>query len=155
LSAGLKKFIGDLKAADRAGHGELPVQDFLAGVSKIKPTDEAALNHRGSVKVIGARAGLGTTANDGQAPLEFQAVFAYRQTFFRVPQHIRSQYVIAGDVVTLNYDAAGALQFGEAVPLVGIPFYRTLEHAVITPDKLLFFWQGNSSPEADRCYVSG
>ena len=154
ISPGLLKLLHEFQAADRTGGTVLPVQDFIVGVSDIAAADQAALAHRGLVTATKTGANEGSVRNDGQALIEFQGIFARRQTFFRVPQHIRAHYRAAANEVTLYYESGGALQLGEALPLIGIPVYRTVHHVVISPDKLLFYWGDGSSEEPDRCYVT-
>lgn len=155
ISQGLQKLIKEFHASDKAGHGALSVQDFLVGVSDIPSKDENALDRRGPVKVAGSGIGSGSIDNDGQAPLEFAGIFAGKQTYFRVPEHIRARYVSAGDALMLYYEAGQALQVGEALPLVNLPVYRTVNHVRVTGDKLLFFWGDNKGQDPDRCYVAG
>ena len=80
-------------------------------------------------------------------------MFARKQTFFKVPQRIEAQYRVSKGTLTLAYKEGAAIALGEAVPVVGIPVYRRINHVVITPDRLLFFWDSNSGTEPDRCYV--
>ncbi len=155
ISPGLEKLVRDFQTADRAGRDALSVQDFLVGVTNIPASDEAALNRRGPVEAAKTGAGTGSIANNGRIQLEFQGIFARKQTFFKVPPNIKARYVTSADKVTLYYDSAGAIQVGEAVPLIDVPFYRTINHVIVSGDKLLFFWGSNTGPEADRCYVPG
>jgi len=153
LGPGLRKLIQEFHGADQAGSAELSVQDFLAGVTKIKPDDQVSLDHRGIVRVARTAMGQGSVRNEGKSELQFDALFAGRQTFFRIPQSLKARYVAQPNSVTLFYDADNALHLGEAIPLVGIPVFRTVNHVAITADKLLFFWGDNSSDQPDRCYV--
>jgi hypothetical protein len=153
ISPGLKKLIGEIRLVDRAGHRSLSVRDFLVGVTGIHSPDEAALDRRGPVELASTSAGVGSIANEGRAALEFEGIFANRRTLFRVPQHIKARYVEGADSVTLYYDAGDALQVGEALPLVNIPVFRTINHVLVMNDKLLFFWGDNSGSQPDRCYV--
>ena len=154
ISSGLQKLIKEFRTSDKAGRGALSVQDFLVGVSEIPSSDESALDRRGTVKVAGSGTGSGSIANDGLAPLEFAGIFAGRQTYFRVPEHIRARYVSSGDALMLYYEAGQAIQVGEALPLLNVPVYRTINHVRVTGDKLLFFWGDNTSADPDRCYVA-
>lgn len=153
IAPGLQKLIREFQSADHNGTAALAVEDFLVGVTKIPPPDRADLDRRGSVKVAKTGPSEGSVNNDGQAQLQFEGIFASRQTFFRVPQHIQSRFHLAADKLTLYYDAAHALQLGEALPFVGIPVFLTVNHVVITPDRLYFFWGSNSGDDPDRCYV--
>jgi len=153
LGPGLRKLIQDFRGADQAGSAELSVQDFLAGVTKIRPDDQASLDHRGIVRVARTAAGQGSVRNDGKSQFQFDALFAGRQTYFRIPQSLKARYVVKPDSVLLFYDADNALHLGEAIPFVGLPIFRTVNHVAIRADRLLFFWGDNSGDEADRCYV--
>ena len=80
-------------------------------------------------------------------------MLARTRTFFKVPQQIRARYHASKGTLTLAYDEAGAIELGEAAPLVGIPVSRRINHVVVAPDRLLFFWGSNAGDEPDRCYV--
>lgn len=153
ITPGLQKLIHEFQDAERTGSGALSVEDFLVGVTDIAPQDRADLDRRGAVKVAKTGPSEGSVANDGQKQLQFEGIFASRQTFFRVPQHIQSRFHTAPDKLTLYYEASHALQLGEALPLIGIPVFLTVNHVVITPNRLYFFWGSNSSDEPDRCYI--
>jgi hypothetical protein len=108
---------------------------------------------RGPSQILPKGAGVGDLASDGPQALQFEGVFARKRTFFKVPQRIRARYRVSKGTLTLAYEEGGAIELGEAVPLVDIPVYRRINHVVVTPDRLLFFWGSNSDGEADRCYV--
>jgi hypothetical protein len=153
IAPGLQKLVDEFHDAGRTGNANLSVRDFLAGVTEIPAADRAALDRRGSVKVASASPDSGSFSSDGQTQLQFEGIFARRQTFFRVPLHIHARYVTKAGGVTLYYDPSAAIELGEAIPLVGIPIFRTINHVSITRDRLLFFWDSNASDDADRCYV--
>jgi hypothetical protein len=151
IGPGLKKLIQDFQTADKSGTAQFPVQDFLVGVTAIKQADQAALDHRGAVKASRTAPGQGAVHNTGQAWLEFDALFAGEQTYFKVPQAINSHYLSKPNSVVLFYDSGNALHLGESI--LGITLYHRVNHVAIFADKLLFFWDDNSSDEPDRCYV--
>ena len=153
IAPGLQKLIREFQSADHSGVAALSVEDFLVGVTQIAPPDRADLDRRGSVKVAKTGPSEGSVNNDGQKQLQFEGIFASRQTFFRVPQHIQSRFHLAADKLTLSYDSEHALQLGEAIPFVGIPVFLTVNHVVVTRDRLYFFWGSNSGDDPDRCYV--
>jgi hypothetical protein len=153
IAPGLQKLIHEFQDAERTGAAALSVEDFLVGVTDIAAQDRADLDRRGAVKVAKTGPSEGSVANDGQKQLQFEGLFAGRQTFFRVPQHIQSRFHTAPDKLTLYYEPSHALQLGEALPLIGIPVFLTVNHVVITPNRLFFFWGSNSSDQPDRCYI--
>ncbi|HEY2013238.1 MAG TPA: hypothetical protein VGH38_07025 [Bryobacteraceae bacterium] len=153
IGAGLRKLVREFGEARPGQTGSAAVQDFLIGVSGIPSASQAALVQRGPTHILAKAAGEGDLASDGPQALQFEGVFARTRTFFRVPQQIRAQYRASGRTLTIAYKEGAAIELGEAVPLVGVPVYRRINHVVITPDRLLFFWGSNASDEPDRCYV--
>lgn len=153
ISPGLAKLIGEFSRATPKHNAQAPVEDFLVGVSGISPPARAALARRHPTRILAARAGEGDLANDGAAPLQFDGIFAARQTLFKIPEHVRAHYRADQGKLTLAYAEGAAIELGENVPLVQIPVYHRINHVVIMPEKLLFYWDDNSDGEADRCYV--
>ena len=155
IGGGLRKLIREFAAATPGQVKAAPVQDFLVGVSGISADAEHALLARGPSRISAKGAAEGDLASDGPQQLQFEGIFAGRQTFFRVPQTIRAQYHVSQGTLTIAYKAGNAIQLGEAVPLVKIPVFRSINHVVVAPDRLLFFWGDNADGEPDRCYVPG
>jgi hypothetical protein len=153
IGFGLKRLIREFAEATPGRLNTAAVEDFLVGVSGIPATSHAALMQRPPVHILPKRAGEGDLASDGSRELQFEGVFAQKRTFFKVPEKIRAHFRASKGTLTLAYEEGGAIQLGEAVPLVDIPVYRRINHVVIAPDRLLFFWGSNSDGEPDRCYV--
>ncbi|MGC8536895.1 MAG: hypothetical protein ACP5QR_15420 [Rhizomicrobium sp.] len=155
ISAGLKKLIDEFSQVAPGHSGEATVQDFLVGVSKIPPKAMAALARRAPAIITADGPGEGSVAETGATKLQFSGIFARNETYFRVPQHIEGHYRVTKNKLTLYYKHGGALELGEAIPLIGIPVFRRVNHVEITPDRLLFFWGDNAHGTPDRCYVVG
>ena len=153
ISAGLRKLIREFADAKPGQPSTASVEDFLVGVSGIPSLSQSALVNRGPVRILPSGSGSGDLASDGPQPLQFEGVFAHRRTLFKVPQRIRAGYRTANGALTIAYKEGAAIALGEAVPLVDIPVYRRINHVIVSPDRLLFFWDSNSGPEPDRCYV--
>jgi hypothetical protein len=153
ISPGLAKLIGEFSRAIPRHDAQAPVEDFLVGVSEISPAAKAALARRHPTRVVAVRAGEGDLVNEGAAPLQFDGIFAGRQTLFKIPQRVRAHYRATPGRLTLAYAEGAAIELGETVPLVGISIYHRINHVVVMPEKLLFYWDNNSDGEADRCYV--
>ncbi|HEY4112675.1 MAG TPA: hypothetical protein VGM17_01325 [Rhizomicrobium sp.] len=153
ISAGLAKLIVEFSRAMPRRDAQAPVEDFLVGVSGISPSAKAALARRHPTQIVAARAGEGDLTNEGAAPLQFDGIFAGRQTLFKIPQRVRAHYRVDAGKLTIAYAYGAAIELGERVPLVGIPVYHRINHLVVAPDRLLFYWDSNADGEADRCYV--
>ncbi len=152
LGPGLVKLLDGFHRADETGQASLKTEDFLAGVTQIAEPNRQALDRRSLVRVVRQAPQKGTIESEGPVALEFKGQFAGKERYFRVPAHIRARYAIGANSVTLSYQEGDAIQLGEAIPLVEVPFFRTIDHVVIARDTLLFFWTGNSGTTADRCY---
>ena len=134
---------------------QAPVEDFLAGVTGISAAAKADLQGREPTRIQATRPGEGDLVNRGRAPLQFDGIFAGRHTLFKIPQTVRAHYRVTQGTLTLAYAEGAAIQLGEDVPLVNIPIYHRINHVVVAPQKLLFYWDSNADGEADRCYVPG
>lgn len=155
ISAGLRKLIDEFAQVSPGHAGKAPVEDFLVGVTQIPPGAESALRRRPPADITARAPGEGSVSDIGTSMLQFSGIFARNKTFFRVPQHIEGQYRVTHDKLTLYYKHGGALELGEAIPLLGIPVFRHVNHIEITPDRLLFYWGDNAHGAPDRCYVVG
>ena len=155
ISGGLKKLISKFARVEPGHTGKATVQDFLVGVSKIPPQAMAALAQRAPAVITAHGAGKGSVADWGTTKLQFSGIFARHKSFFRVPQYIHGHYRVAHGMLTLYYNPGGALALGEPIPLIGIPFFRHINHVEITATRILFFWGTNVHGSPDRCYVAG
>lgn len=154
ISAGLTKLITEFGRAMPRRAAQAPVEDFLAGVTGISASAKADLAKREPTRIQAARPGEGDLVNRGQVPLQFDGIFAARHTLFKIPQTVRAHYRVVHGALTLAYADGAAIELGEDVPLVNIPIYHRINHVVVAPQKLLFYWDSNADGEADRCYVS-
>ncbi len=155
ISAGLEKLIDEFSQVAPGHSGEATVQDFLVGVSKIPPKAVAALTRRAPAIITAYGPGEGSVAETGTTRLQFSGIFARHKSFFRVPEYIHGHYRVAHGLLTLYYNPGGALALGEPIPLIGIPFFRHINHVEITATRILFFWGTNTHGSPDRCYVAG
>jgi hypothetical protein len=155
ISAGLTKLIDDFASVTPQHQGSATVRDFLVGVSKIPPKAMAALTQRAPAVITAHGDGVGSVAEAGATKLQFTGIFARHKTFFRVPEQIHGHYRVAHGMLTLYYNPGGAMALGEAIPIIGIPFFRHINHVEITPTRILFFWGTNAHGTADRCYLVG
>ena len=154
ISPGLAKLIQEFGQAMPHRSAQAPVEDFLAGVTGISATAKADLARRDPTRIQAARPGEGDLVNRGQVPLQFDGIFAARHTLFKIPQTVRAHYRVAHGALTLAYADGAAIELGEDVPLVNIPVYHRINHVVVAPQKLLFYWDSNAGGDADRCYIS-
>ena len=154
ISAGLKKLISEFARVAPGHTGKATVQDFLVGVSKIPPQAMAALTQRAPAVITAHGKGVGSVADQGATRLQFSGIFARHKSFFRVPEYIHGHYRVAHGMLTLYYNPGGALALGEPIPLLGIPFFRHINHVEITARRILFFWGTNAHGRPDRCYVA-
>ena len=147
----IAKFLGEVAAAQVAGQGKLPLMDVLFGVTGIDAHDQKALDRRDPVAVTRRDAGGGDYANQGPKTITVEGIFAEQETFFRIPREVRGRYTIGADGgVTLAYDPEATVELGERH--LGIRFFATIHHTVITRDGLAFFLDDNTGPDPDRCY---
>lgn len=153
ISPGLSKLIQEFGQATPHRSAQAPVEDFLVGVTGISASAKADLDGREPTRILAASSGEGDLVNRGQVPLQFDGIFAGRHTLFKIPQTVRAHYRVAHGTLTIAYADGAAIQLGEDVPLVNIPIYHRINHVVVAPQKLLFYWDSNADGEADRCYV--
>ena len=157
----IAKFLDEVKAAQAAGQGTLPLMDVLFGVTQISPDDLKALGRREAVKVTKRAESGGDYSNRGPKKITVAGIFAAQETFFRIPKLVAGTYVLTPssgstpsdgrlDGVTLNYDPAHTVELGESV--MGMHFFKPIHHTVITRDGLAFFLDTNAGPDPDRCY---
>jgi len=151
----IAKFLDEVKAAQAAGQGTLPLMDVLFGVTAINATDQQALDKREPVKVTKRAEAGGDYSNHGPKKITVEGIFAAEQTFFRIPKLVTGRYTLslkggALDGVTLNYDPAHTVQLGASV--MGMRFFKPIHHTVITRAGLAFFLDTNAGPDPDRCY---
>jgi hypothetical protein len=147
----ITKFLNEVAAAQAAGQGSLPLMDVLFGVTEIDAHDQKALNRRTPVQVTKRDAQGGDYANDGPKTITVTGIFAGKETFFRIPKQVRGHYTRGADgSVTLVYDPDATVELGERV--LGVRFFASIHHSVITQDGLAFFLDTNTGPDPDRCY---
>jgi len=147
----IAKFLSEVAAAQAAGQGTLPLMDVLFGVTGIDAHDQKALDRRDPVLVTRRDAGGGDYANQGPKTITVEGIFAGKETFFRIPKQVRGRYTLGADGgVTLAYDPEATVELGERH--LGIRFFATIHHTVITRDGLAFFLDDNAGPDPDRCY---
>lgn len=154
ISPGLSKLIVEFGRAMPHRVGQAPVEDFLAGVTGISASAKAGLEKRQPTRIQAIHPGEGNLIEQGTMPLQFDGTFAGRHTLFKIPQTVRAHYRVARGELTLAYADGAAIELGEDVPLVNIPIYHRINHVVVAPQKLLFYWDSNADGEADRCYVA-
>src|SRR6185369_5841392 len=92
----------------------------------------------------------GSFTNRGPKHLHIDGVFAGRATFFDIPKMVAGTYAVTADSVTLTYDPAHAVRVGET--FLGVRFSKTINHSVVTRQRLDYYFDSNSSGPPDRCY---
>jgi hypothetical protein len=148
-------FLDEVKAAQAAGQGTLPLMDVLFGVTEINADDMQALGRRDTVQVVKHAEDGGAYTNRGPKKITVTGLFAAEETFFRIPKLVAGNYTLkidsgSLDGVTLNYDPAHTVELGARV--MGLRFFKPIHHTVITRDGLAFFLDTNAGPDPDRCY---
>jgi len=151
----IAKFLDEVKAAQAAGQGTLPLMDVLFGVTAISADDRKALDLREPVQVTKRSEGGGDYSNRGPKKITVEGIFAAETTLFRIPKRVLGRYTLTLkgstlDGVTLNYDPAHTVELGAIV--MGMRFFKPIHHTVITRDGLAFFLDTNAGPDPDRCY---
>ena len=152
----IAKFLDEVKAAQTAGQGTLPLMDVLFGVTEISADDQKALDRRGAVQVTKRDESGGDYLNRGPKKITVTGIFATEETFFRIPKLVAGRYALkigaAGslDGVTLNYDPAHTVELGASV--MGMHFFKPIHHTVISREGLAFYLDTNTGPDPDRCY---
>ena len=147
----IAKFLDEVKVAQAAGQGSLPLMDALFGVTDINAEDQQALAQRKLVVLSPRDASGGDFVNLGPKKITVEGVFAEQETYFRMPAKVAGRYTIGADgSVTLHYDPKYAVDLGE--PHVGLRFFKPTHHTVITRDGVAFFLDDNTGPDPDRCY---
>ena len=150
IGASIDRFLGEVRAAQAAGQGGLPINDVLFGVTEISEADQRDLAKRAPVQLTRQDADGGDYVNRGARRITVEGVFAGRDTLFRIPELVLGRYALDERGVTLIYDPAHTVEVGERV--LGIRFFKDMHHTVITQDKLSFFFDTNDGGEPDRCY---
>ena len=150
IGASIDRFLGEVRAAQAAGQGGLPINDVLFGVTEISEADQRDLAKRAPVQLTRQDADGGDYANRGARRITVEGVFAGRDTLFRIPKLVLGRYALDERGVTLIYDPDHTVEVGERV--LGIRFFKDMHHTVITQDKLSFFFDTNDGDEPDRCY---
>ena len=150
IGPSIGKFLDEVGAAQLAGQGTLPIGDVLFGVTEIDAVDRKALAKRDLVEVTKRDTGGGDYESRGPKRITVEGIFAERDTIFRIPKLVLGRYVLSEEGVTLIYDPAHTIQVGESV--LGVKFFRTMNHTVITKAKLSFFFDANDGDIPDRCY---
>lgn len=151
IAGGIENFLRRVGNAQGAGSGSLTLNEVLIGVSGIPPEDQRALAARGPVRLTKRRDTGGDFENSGPQDIQFQGVFAATATFFNVPRTVKGAYRWSPQEATFFYDPAHAIELGERI--LGIPMFRRLDHSVVSPNQLSFYFSGNAGGEADRCYI--
>lgn len=150
IGASIDKFLGGVSVAQAAGQGRLPITDVLFGVTEISEAHQQDLAKRELVQLKKRDAAGGDYVNRGAGRITVEGVFAERGTLFRIPSLVMGRYVLGEEGVTLLYDPAHTVEVGERV--LGIRFFKAMNHTVITKTKLSFFFEDNDGGEPDRCY---
>lgn len=151
IGASIDRFLGEVGAAQMAGEGQMPIEDVLFGVTEVSVADQQDLAEREAVQLTKDNAGGGTYVSRGPRRITVEGVFAGRDTVFRIPKLVTGRYAISDQGVTLIYDRAHTVEVGERV--LGIKFFRDMNHTIVTEAGLSFFFDSNTGDEADRCYV--
>ncbi len=151
----IAKFLDELKAAQAAGQGTLPLMDVFFGVTQISADDLRDLAARAAVQIAKRDESGGDYVNRGPKKITVEGLFAGDPTFFRIPKVVAGRYSLTlhGDTldgVTLNYDPAHSVELGAKV--MGMRFFKPIHHSVITRDGVAFFLDTNAGPDPDRCY---
>jgi hypothetical protein len=151
IGPSIDRFLGEINAVQAAGQGALPFGDVLFGITGIDAHDQQAIADRPQVQMTRQQ---GTPGGDyqsrGPKRLTVEGVFAGRDTIFRVPKLVIGRYALSGDGVTLIYDPAHTIQVGESI--LGVKFFKTVNHTVITRTRLSYFFDTNDGDIPDRCY---
>lgn len=150
IAPSIDRFLDRVAAAQAAGQGSLPIGDVLFGVTEIGADDQKDLDGREAVQLRAVNQDGGTYVNRGPGRITVEGVFAGRDTLFRIPAFVSGRYVLGDRTVTLIYDPASTVEVGES--LIGIGFYRDMNHTLVTGDRLSFFFGSNNGDEPDRCY---
>ena len=150
IGPSIDKFLSEVGAAQAAGQGMLPFGDVLFGITEIDAHDREALAKRAQVQVTKRDTGGGDYESRGPKRITVEGLFAERDTLFRIPKLVTGRYALSEQGVTLFYDPAHTIQVGESV--LGVKFFKTMNHTVITRTKLSFFFDSNDGDDPDRCY---
>ena len=151
IGPSIEKFLGEVHAAQATGQGALPFGDVLFGITGIDAHDQQSIANRAAVQVTKRDANGGDYESQGPKRITVEGVFAGRNTIFRVPQLVLGRYALSAGGVTLIYDPAHTFQVGESI--LGVRFFKTMNHTVITPTKLSYFFDANDGDIPDRCYL--
>jgi hypothetical protein len=151
IGSEIAKFLDEVKVAQAAGQGSLPLMDVLFGITGIDAEDQKEIDGRPTVHLTPRGAGGGDFATDGPEEITVEGIFADKVTYFRMPPKVRGRYTIGPDGdITLTYDPKHAVELGE--PHMGMAFFARTNHTVISRDGLAFFLGDNAGPDPDRCY---
>jgi hypothetical protein len=150
IGPSIEKFLSEIDEAQAAGHGTLPFGDVLFGITGIDAHDQEALAKRAQVQVTKRDSSGGDYESRGPKRITVEGVFAGRDTLFRIPKLVLGRYMLSEEGVTLIYDPAHTIQVGESI--LGVKFFKTMNHTVITRAKLSYFFDSNDGDDPDRCY---
>jgi hypothetical protein len=150
IGPSIEKFLGEVHAAQAAGAGALPFGDVLFGITGIDAHDQQSIANRGPVEVTKRDANGGDYESRGPKRMTVEGVFAERNTLFRIPKLVLGRYALSDEGVILIYDPAHTIEVGESI--LGVKFFKTVNHTVITRTQLSYFFDANAGDIPDRCY---
>lgn len=150
IESSIEKFLDEVDSAQAAGQGALPFGDVLFGITEIDANDQQAIGERAPVQMTKRDPNGGDYESRGPKRITVEGVFAKRDTLFRIPKLVLGRYALSDQGVTLIYDPAHTIEVGERV--LGIRFFKTVNHTVITRTKLSYFFDSNDGDDPDRCY---
>ena len=150
VSVAAGQFIETVGNLQRQGSGTLPIGAALFGFQGISDANQQALAQRPPVQVTKQSDQGGSFANRGPKHLHIDGVFAGRATFFDIPKAVAGSYAVTAESVTLTYDPAHAVKVGET--FLGVKFSKTINHSVVTRQRLDYYFDSNASGPPDRCY---
>lgn len=150
IEPAIDKLLGEIDAVQAAGEGALPFGDVLFGITGIDAHDRQAIANREPVQVTKRGAATGDYESRGPKRITVEGVFAERDTIFRIPKLVTGRYALSEQGVTLIYDPAHTIEVGESI--LGVRFFKTVNHTVVTRTKLSYFFDANDGDVPDRCY---
>ena len=150
MAASIDKFIDEVHQLQLAGQGSLPVADALFGFEKISADGLRDLNARQPIQVTRRDEDNGIFRNVGPKPVIINGSFAKSSTFFDIPPLVTGSYISTPDSLTLIYDPDHAVKVGQT--FLGMKISRTINHTVITRQRLSYFFDTNTGDTPDRCY---